>query len=427
MFLQAASETGQGVPSALIALRSSPITVLCLGICMALPVVCAGQTWNGVRWGDTQREWGAAVNLQRIIPGSLDESPDLRLVGPFDLWNGDWWRIPCNAFHHVGFLHLVFNGYSAWFLGKRLERHWGSWRYAVFLLPALFIPLLAEFLIGHIAFGFSGGICAMLGALIAIRQFRNETILSALEVQCGLAFLVFCVWVTIVDLANIANVAHLVGLAYGWTAAWCMCGPLRLPVLCRSIFILTHVLLLPMTLATIQPTGSGRYNWYLADRLTDPLHQEQTLRLAVKCDPTLAGVWLRLGDGQLLMNDTPVAWRTFLEGLSFNPSHDKLLEGTGRVWRRLPLGESRIDAERELRRVFGDQADGWLNQIRHLSLNPRTGANVSHWQPWREPDSPHFPLDQTIDLQWEPFHSGEDLPREFDPIWREDAVEGTTL
>ena len=109
MFLQAASETGQGVPSALIALRASPITALCLGICMALPVVCAGQTWNGVRWGDTQREWGAAVNLQRIIPGSLDESPDLRLVGPFDLWNGDWWRIPCNAFHHVGFLHFTTN------------------------------------------------------------------------------------------------------------------------------------------------------------------------------------------------------------------------------------------------------------------------------------------------------------------------------
>src|SRR5690606_21738384 len=53
------------------------------------------------------------------------------LFGPFDLWDGQWWRIPISGFHHAGFVHLIVNCLSMVTLGQLLERRMPRWLYAL--------------------------------------------------------------------------------------------------------------------------------------------------------------------------------------------------------------------------------------------------------------------------------------------------------
>jgi rhomboid protease GluP len=410
-------------------LRVAPITAECLVICAALFVVCTARSFEGVRFGDAQREWGAATTLQVFaIRGDRREPVDPDLNGPFDLWDGEWWRIPINAFHHVNAAHLVMNCLAAWSLGSRLERRWGSFRFALFLLPSVYLPILSEFLAGNVGVGFSGAICAMLGALIALKQFDEDDILPDQTVQFYLAFLVLCVWATMLDVIQIANVAHFVGLGYGWFATWAMCGPFRSANVIRVLFVLSHIGLYSLTWYAVQPMGNGRYHWYMADHQPDPRLKTNRLRFAVRCDPTLAGVWLRLADGELIQGDILASWNTLLKGLSHNPTRRELLEAVRRVWRRIPPGIDRTEAEADLKQVFGDRAGDWLIQIKQTALASPTAATDESDEPIdMEADSRQFPLDQKIDLDWQPDVVKPAVPQPFNPQAPDSAAEGTAL
>lgn len=410
-------------------LRAAPITAECLVICTALFVVCMARSFEGVRFGDAQREWGAVTTLQVfVIRGDRREPVDPDLNGPFDLWDGEWWRIPVNAFHHADVAHLLLNCLSAWVLGKRLEQHWGSFRLALFLLPSLFIPLLAEFAIGHSAVGLSGAICSMFGALIALKQFDDEDILSDQVVQFGIAYLVLCLWATTLDVIQIANVAHFVGLGYGWFTTWAMCGPFRSASAIRSLFVLAHIGLYPLTWYAVQPIGNGRYHWYMADRQPDPRLKTKMLRFAVQCDPSLSGIWLRLAEGELIQGDALVAWRTLLEGLSYNPTRRELLDAVRRVWRRIPPGVERMEAELELKRIFAERDGDWLIQIKQTAfVSPILESDDSDGPSKVEADSRQFSLDQKIDLNWQPGVAKPVMPQPVDPQAPGSAVEGTAL
>ncbi len=410
-------------------LRVAPVTAECLFICSVLFAVCTTQSWEGVHFRDAQREWGAVVTLQVFaVKGDRREAVDADLNGPFDLWDGEWWRIPISAFHHADAGHLLLNCLSAWVLGKRLERHWGSLRFGLFLLPMIPVPLLAEAVFGHAAIGFSGVICAMFGALIALKQFDDDNILPDQTVQFGLVFLVLCAWATAIDVAQVANVAHFVGLGYGWFATWALFGPFRSTTLIRLLFVLAHIGLLPATWYAMQPIGNGRYHWYAADHLVNPLARTKTLQFAVFCDPSLAGVWLRLAQGEQLEENVPAAWRTLLTGLKHNPTHRALLEETRSVWRRIAPGFPRDAAQQELIRIFGTRGLDWSVQIRETTLaSALPEADDSPHKPVADDESRSFRLDQKIDLDWQPPAVEPTRPPLVNPAAPDSAAEGVTL
>ena len=87
-------------------LRVAPVTAECLFVCSALFAACLAQSWEGQHFRDVQREWGANTTLQVFaIKGDRREAVDAELNGPFDLWDGQWWRIPISAFHHADIAH----------------------------------------------------------------------------------------------------------------------------------------------------------------------------------------------------------------------------------------------------------------------------------------------------------------------------------
>ncbi|HEU4974654.1 MAG TPA: rhomboid family intramembrane serine protease [Baekduia sp.] len=58
------------------------------------------------------------------------------LFGPY-VHDGDWWRLVTSGFLHSGLLHIGFNMYLLWLLGRQLEPAIGSARFATIYFTAL--------------------------------------------------------------------------------------------------------------------------------------------------------------------------------------------------------------------------------------------------------------------------------------------------
>lgn len=82
---------------------------------------------------------------------------------------GEWWRLLSSVFLHVGFVHLLFNVYGLWVLGKLVEQIHGSIQMFAIYIGAGLIGSLSSLIFGGptMSIGASGGIMGLLGALIA--------------------------------------------------------------------------------------------------------------------------------------------------------------------------------------------------------------------------------------------------------------------
>lgn len=415
-------------------LRQAPVTFASL---VAMAMVFAGT--HGLAGDDAQalselrRAWGSVepLNWVRTVGDRVDiEHPDLR--GPFDLWDGEWWRVPTTALHHAAFWHLGLNMLATAILGRILEQAWCSGRYLTFLLGAAAVTGLPEYLLDQYALGYSGIACAILGALIVVRRTNAAAAawLSDASVILSLVILVG-MWVfTELGAIQVGNLAHFTGLAYGWGIAQVV--TMRWPV--RWGVIAAHALLIVPYWAVTHPVWNGRYHWYragltstgaIADR-EDPAG----LAMAVRCDPTLAGAWRLLAD-EAEHRDQPLeAWRLTLHGLQANSTSVELWATARRQWRRFAIGPDRETATTYVRELFGDGSQHVLDELRRLHPPPVLIA----------PDLPIGPRPEMLHAATEPASWQPTSPEtwraltdftprlvEFDPADPRSAVEGERL
>lgn len=348
-------------------IRNAPVTMLCLVICGALFLATTRPHQAQVQRLELLDRWGGVVErtLRIVDPMTLKEERDLH--GPFALWQGQVWRIPVCAFHHVDLWHLLLNSLAAAYLGRLLERKWGSGRLLLFLPFAATIPLLAEFLCGTYVLGFSGVIAGMFGVLCVLRIHDDDLQEELPEeaVHLGGAMLAFGVLFTILDLAPIANLAHMTGFFYG-ALAGCVATGLpwgrRRAKLIRFGVILLSVAGLWLV---VHPVWDGTYHWYVAMRTKDPNDRYAELQRAVRLDPLAIGAWRHLAAEEARRDEPLAEWKTLLSGLSHNPSDQQLLMLARRAWRNVIITPGRAEAEETIRKVFGDLASAWEAQFRH--------------------------------------------------------------
>jgi rhomboid protease GluP len=132
---------------------------------------------------------------------------------------GQYWRLFAALFLHFGIMHLVFNGWALFSLGREVEALYGSPRFTIiYFLTGLF---------GNVAFyclggpfvpsaGASGAIFGLVGAEIAF-FYRNRRLLGGLSQQ-RLRTLFILVGINLVfgfTVTGINNIAHLGGLVSG--------------------------------------------------------------------------------------------------------------------------------------------------------------------------------------------------------------------
>ena len=180
--------------SILRAWRRAPVTHAVGWICLVLFVLTQPGTWPGDDLSQQQLldDLGASTAKQFVeAPRTGVEAPGDQLNGPFDVWDGQWWRVFVNAFHHANLLHLGMNLLSLASLGPLLERRWGSPTYLLLTVVSAGLTVATEMLLGHVAIGISGSICAMFGAILVLREDDEELakLLSEQGIRLTLGFL----------------------------------------------------------------------------------------------------------------------------------------------------------------------------------------------------------------------------------------------
>ncbi|MEO6589882.1 MAG: rhomboid family intramembrane serine protease [Pyrinomonadaceae bacterium] len=129
---------------------------------------------------------------------------------------GQYWRILTAAALHGGIMHLAFNSYALFVLGKLIETLSNRAHLAiVFLLSAIGGGILSLIFIPDIpSIGASGGIVGFLGYL-TVYGFKRRKLLPDSFLKNMLFNVVFIAFVGIFVMDNVDNFGHLGGLLTG--------------------------------------------------------------------------------------------------------------------------------------------------------------------------------------------------------------------
>ena len=134
---------------------------------------------------------------------------------------GQYWRLLTPLFLHGDFLHIGFNMYALYFLGRELERFYGHWRFLLLYLLGGFTGALASYLLTpNASLGASTATFGLLGAY-GVLAYRNQRIFGAQSrrilrnvIQIGVINFLFGLS------PNIDNWAHLGGALGGVALSW---------------------------------------------------------------------------------------------------------------------------------------------------------------------------------------------------------------
>lgn len=184
--------------------QESPVTVVLLGVLVLMFLL---EFIPGVT--------GALVfsPVYLLYPGAETSAG----VSPFPF---EPWRLVTSIFLHstaFPYLHIIFNGYALWILGRQLEPLIGARRFlALFLISGLGgsvgVVLLAP--INQFVFGASGAVFGLMGAFFVILRasgINSPQVLIVIGINLLIGFL---------PGFNVAWQAHVGGLAVGALIGW---------------------------------------------------------------------------------------------------------------------------------------------------------------------------------------------------------------
>ena len=125
--------------------------------------------------------------------------------------NHEYWRLVSAGFLHENLLHIAFNMYLLYLLGRMLEPAIGSVRFAAVYFTALlagsFGALLAT---GAPSLGASGAVFGLMGAMVVELRARRLSVMES-----GIGGLILINLILSFSLANISVGAHVGGLIGG--------------------------------------------------------------------------------------------------------------------------------------------------------------------------------------------------------------------
>lgn len=167
-----------------------------------------------------------AVYIAMVLAGvsMLDNPAGQDLIrfganyGPSTI-SGEWWRLLTCVFVHGGLLHILFNMWCLWDLGRLAESVYGHWTFAaVYLITGLSSSLMSlAWNPAVLSVGASGAIFGIAGALIA-SFYLGEFSLPRAAITGTLRSVVMFVGFNLFFGAAIArtdNAAHIGGLLMG--------------------------------------------------------------------------------------------------------------------------------------------------------------------------------------------------------------------
>ncbi|WP_129600554.1 rhomboid family protein [Anaerophilus nitritogenes] len=150
---------------------------------------------------------GGTKNIYNLIEFGAKYSP---LIA-----DGQYYRLFTNMLIHIGIMHLLFNNYALYSLGKDIESIYGPFKFLIIYIFSGFIGSLLSFIFNTaISAGASGAIFGLMGAYFYF-GIRRPFIFSA---RYGMNLITMLIMNIAFGLANtnIDNFAHLGGFIGGF-------------------------------------------------------------------------------------------------------------------------------------------------------------------------------------------------------------------
>ncbi len=145
--------------------------------------------------------------------------------------DGAWWRLISSQFVHLDILHLLFNGYGIWVLGRFLERCYGIRRMLVLYLASGTVGAYASFLLNPVpAGGASGAVYGLVGAAVVFGIKYRESLPRKLSLALTLGlvpWIVLSLGIGFIETIPMDNAAHIGGLVTGAGLAAMMASRFR--------------------------------------------------------------------------------------------------------------------------------------------------------------------------------------------------------
>ncbi len=155
------------------------------------------------------------VQAGSIVDNANSDLFDQWALAPGDVADGDWWRLLTSGFLHIGPLHIAFNMFALWILGRDMETVLGRGRFLALYLIALLGGSAAVMLFyapDQAVAGASGAVFGLMGGLLVV--------LLRLKRPVGQVLGLIAVNLVISRLVpGISIVAHIGGLVVGAVVA----------------------------------------------------------------------------------------------------------------------------------------------------------------------------------------------------------------
>lgn len=136
------------------------------------------------------------------------------------LYYNDYYRIVTSAFLHIGVLHILFNMYALYVLGRELESYFGKLKYIfIYFISAIVGSLISLIFCSDatISAGASGAIFGLMGALLYFGYHYRAMLSDAITKQI-VPLILINLFIGFMA-SDINNFAHLGGLAGGMLAS----------------------------------------------------------------------------------------------------------------------------------------------------------------------------------------------------------------
>ena len=144
--------------------------------------------------------------------------------------HGEWWRLVTCTFVHFGIIHLAFNMWALWDVGRLTERLYGNaWFAAIYLFAGVAGGIASMICSQHtISVGASGAVFGVFGALLAYLALQRGSVPAGAVNRLRVSTSIFVVYSLFHGFAQagIDNAAHLGGLAAGFVMGLIAARPL---------------------------------------------------------------------------------------------------------------------------------------------------------------------------------------------------------
>lgn len=133
-----------------------------------------------------------------------------------------YWRLFTSMFIHIGALHLMYNCFSLYLFGIRVEKYFGKGKFIfIYFFSGIFGNILSILFSVSVSAGASGAIYGLIGAIFAMTQQKNKNVdgmtfyLITTIAVIGIAF-------GFLDI-SVNNYAHIGGLLTGYILGFLLC------------------------------------------------------------------------------------------------------------------------------------------------------------------------------------------------------------